>query len=127
MRKAVENVVPDECLSERGANGRLTARPSALHITDLDVRCPPMIYFVSDVLTQQQRWEEANSCTADGVAFDPLFDLAWVLRGKYYLGVGDIAAAEGAERVQALYPEGAADPVLVETLMNDIALAKEQG
>jgi hypothetical protein len=29
--------------------------------------------------------------------------------------------------VQALYPEGASDPALVETLVNDIALAKEQG
>ena len=37
------------------------------------------------------------------------------------------AAAEEAKRVQALYPEGSADPALVETLVNDIALAKEQG
>ena len=61
----------------------------------------------------------------------PLCDLAWVLRARYYLGTGDIlaaeAAAEEAKRVQALYPEGAADPVLVETLVNDLALAKEQG
>lgn len=61
---------------------------------------------------------------------DPLFDLAWVLRARYYLGIGDIpaaeAAAEEAKRVQALHPEGSADPVLVETLVNDVALAKEQ-
>ncbi len=36
------------------------------------------------------------------------------------------AAAEESKRVQALYPEGSADPALVETLVNDIALAKEQ-
>ena len=57
-------------------------------------------------------------------------DLAWVLRSRYYLGIGDVpaaeAAAEEARRVQALYPEGASDPALVETLMNDIGLAKEQ-
>ena len=79
---------------------------------------------------QQQRFEEAASCTADGVEFDPLYDLAWVLRARYYLGTGDIpsaeAAAEEAKRVQALYPEGSADPALAETLVNDIALAKEQ-
>jgi hypothetical protein len=50
-----------------------------------------------------------------------------VLRARYYLGTGDIpvaeAGAEEAKRVQALYPEGASDPALV----NDIALAKEQG
>jgi hypothetical protein len=29
--------------------------------------------------------------------------------------------------VRSLFPEGASDPALVETLVNDIALAKEQG
>jgi hypothetical protein len=69
--------------------------------------------------------------TAEGVEFDPLLDLAYVLRSRYNLGIGDIpaaeAAAEEARRVQALHPEGASDPALVETLVNDIALAKEQG
>ena len=76
---------------------------------------------------QQQRFDEAASYTAEGLDFDPLLDLAWVLRARYYLGIRDIpaaeAAAEEAKRVQALYPEGASDPVLVETLVNDIALA----
>ena len=84
----------------------------------------------SDVLVQQQRFDEAASYTAEGVEIDPLFDLAWVLRARYYLGTGDIpaaeAAAEEAKGVQALYPEGSADPALVESLVNDIALAKEQ-
>ena len=78
---------------------------------------------------QQQRFDEASSYTAEGVEIDPLFDLAWVLRARYYVGIGDIPtaemAAEEAKRVQALYP-GSADPELVETLVNDIALAKEQ-
>ncbi len=104
--------------------------PATLEATDLDRRCPPMINFASDVLVQQQRFDEAATYTAEGVEFDPLLDLAWVLRSRYYLGVGDIpaaeAAAEEARRVQALYPEGSADPALVETLVNDIALAKEQ-
>jgi len=89
-----------------------------------------MINFASDVLVQQQRLEEADGFTAEGIGFDPLLDLAWVLRARYYLGTGDIpaaeAAAEQAKRVQALYPAGSADPALVETLVNDIALAKEQ-
>jgi hypothetical protein len=105
--------------------------PATLEATDLDRRCPPMINFASDVLVQQQRFDEAATYTAEGLEFDPLLDLAWVLRSRYYLGVGDIpaaeAAAEEAKRVQALYPEGSADPALVEALVNDIALAKEQG
>ena len=104
--------------------------PATLQAVDLDRRCPPMINFASDVLVQQQRFDEAAPYTAEGVEIDPLFDLAWVLRSRYYLGTGDIpaaeAAAEEAKRVQALYPEGSADPALVETLVNDIALAKEQ-
>ena len=105
--------------------------PATLQATDLDRRCPPMIDFASDVLVQQQRFEEADAYTAEGIEFDPLLDLAWVLRSRYLLGTGDIAgaeaAAEEAKRVQALYPEGSADPALVEMLVNDIALAKEQG
>jgi hypothetical protein len=105
--------------------------PATLQATDLDRRCPPMINFASDVLVQQQRFDEAATYTAEGVEFDPLLDLAWVLRSRYYLGVGDIPAAEAASneamRVQALYPEGASDPALVEALVSDIALAKEQG
>jgi hypothetical protein len=104
--------------------------PATLAATDLDRRCPPMINFASDVLVQQQRFDEAATYTVEGLEFDPLLDLAWVLRSRYYLGIGDVpaaeAAAEEARRVQALYPEGAADPALVETLINDISLAKEQ-
>ena len=104
--------------------------PAALQATDLDRRCPPMINFASDVLVQQQRFDEAASYTAEGVEFDPLLDLAWVLRARYFLGIGDVvaaeAAAEEAKRVQALYPEGSADPALVESLVNDIALARER-
>jgi hypothetical protein len=90
-----------------------------------------MITFNPDVVRQQQRFDEAATYTDEGVELDPLLDLAWVLRSRYYLGIGDIpaakAAAQEARRVQALYPEGASDPALVETLVNDIALAKEQG
>ena len=81
-------------------------------------------------LCRWTRCDDSSSYTADGVEFDPLYDLAWVLRAKYFLGVGDIPAAEAAaaeaKRVAALYPEGTADPALVEALVNDIQLAKEQ-
>jgi O-antigen ligase len=101
--------------------------PATLDATDLDRRCPPMINFASDVLVQQQRFDEAATYTSQGIEFDPLLDLAWVLRSRYYLGTGDITAAEAAaaeaRRVQALYP--GPDPALIETLLNDIELARE--
>ncbi len=103
--------------------------PATLEATDLDRRCPPMINFASDVLVQQQRFDQAATYTAEGVEFDPLLDLAWVLRSRYYLGTDDIPAAEAAadeaRRVQALYP-GGGDPALTDALLNDLALAKEQ-
>jgi hypothetical protein len=49
-----------------------------------------MINSASDVLVQQQRFEEAASYTTEGVEIHPLFDLAWVLRTRYYVGIGDI-------------------------------------
>jgi hypothetical protein len=80
--------------------------------------------------SDRKRLEESTSYKAGGLEFDPLLYLAWLLRSRYYLGVGDIAAAEAAaeeaKRVQALYPEGASDPAFVEALVNDFALAKEQ-
>jgi tetratricopeptide (TPR) repeat protein len=89
-----------------------------------------MINFASVVLVRQQRFDEAATYTAEGLELNPLLDLAWVLRSRCYLGVGDIAeaeaAAEEAKRVQVLYREGQVDPALVEALVNDIALAKEQ-
>ena len=104
--------------------------PATLQATDLDRRCPPMVNFASDVLVQQQRIEEAADYTAEGVEFDPLLDLAWVLRGRYFLGIGDLALAEAAaqeaRRVQNLYQEPIRDPALIEGLLTDIALAKEQ-
>jgi hypothetical protein len=101
--------------------------PATLEATDLDRRCPPMINFASDVLVQQQRFDEAAAYTAEGVEFDPLLDLAYVLRSRYYLGIGDIPAAQGAldeaQRVQALYP-GYADPQLTADLAGDIEASR---
>jgi len=104
--------------------------PAAIDATNLDRRCAPMINFASDALVQQQRFDEAEIYTLQGVEFDPLLDLAWVLRSRYLLGIGDLAsasaAAEEARRVQNLYPVESADPALVESLLNDIELARER-
>jgi hypothetical protein len=63
----------------------------------------------------------------DGVTFDPLLDYAWLLRARYFLQEGDLdaaeAAADEAERVQALYPEGA-DASALEALQADIEAAR---
>ncbi len=86
-----------------------------------------MINFQSDVAVQQSDLPVAGPSTADGVTFDPLLDYAWLLRARYFLLEGDVAAAEQAadeaERVQALYPTQA-DAAALEQLRADIAAAK---
>ena len=103
--------------------------PATLRATDLDHRCAPMITFASDMVLQQQQFDEADALTSEGVQIDPLFDLAWALRARYFLGVGDLPAAEAAaveaRRVVNLYPVGA-DTTQVDSLFNDIQGAKDQ-
>lgn len=100
--------------------------PAALQAMDLARLCLPMINFASDVLVPQKRFDEASSYTLEIVEFEPLLDLGWALRARYYLGTGDIHAADEAKRVKALYLEVSAYSALVETLVDDISLAKEQ-
>lgn len=99
--------------------------PTTYEATALDPRCAPMINFQSDLAIQTDNLDVAGPSTEDGIIFDPLFDLAWILRGQYLLKVGDIAGAEAAaaeaQRVQALYPNQATP---VDDLLNRIAEAK---
>ena len=101
--------------------------PLTYQATGLDLRCAPMINFQSDVAVQQSDLPVAGPSTADGVTFDPLLDYAWLLRARYFLLEGDVAAAEQAadeaERVQTLYPTQA-DVAALEQLRADIAAAK---
>ena len=101
--------------------------PLTYQATAIDPRCAPMINFQSDVSVQQGDLEVAGPSTADGVTFDPLLDYAWLLRSRYFLQSGDVAAAEEAaaeaRRVGALYP-GSADAAALEALEAEIAAAK---
>ena len=99
--------------------------PTTYAATALDPRCAPMINFQSDLALQTDNLDVAGQSTEDGIIFDPLFDLAWILRGQYLLKVGDTAGAEAAAaealRVQALYPNQATP---VDDLLAKIAEAK---
>ncbi len=85
--------------------------PATYDATGLDPRCAPMINFESDLALQTGDLERASMSTQLGIEFDPLLDLAWVLRAQYLLASGDVggaqAALDEAVRVQALYPESA--------------------
>ena len=99
--------------------------PAIDSATAIDPRCAPMITFQSELALQSGNLELAETATAEGIEFDPLFDVAWILRGEYLLAIGDIAGAEAAaaeaQRVQALYPEQATS---VQDLLARIATAR---
>ena len=101
--------------------------PATIEATNLDPRCPPMVNFASEVTLQQQQWREADRFTTLGVEIDPLLDVAWVLRSRYFLGVGDIEAAEEAaqeaRRVQEL-STSTNDATLVDQLEAEIESAR---
>lgn len=101
--------------------------------TEIDRRCPPMIMFAAQVAVSERILPLAGTYTADAVAFDPLLDSAWVMRGRYFLGAGDIPAAEAAaaeaRRVLALYPEDSITPrsiAEIDALLLDILRAQGQ-
>ena len=100
---------------------------------ELDRRCPLIVGMAAEMAVRQEILPLAETYTAEAVRLDPLLDLAWVLRGRYFLGAGDIESAEGAareaRRLQALYPEGFVTPqsaAEVATLERMVQLAKEQ-
>jgi len=99
--------------------------PATYAATDLDPRCAPMINFQSDLALQSGDLEIAGPSTESGVEFDPLFDLAWILRSKYLLATGDVAGAEAAaveaQRIQSLYPDQATP---IDALLAEISAAK---
>lgn len=90
--------------------------------TALDPRCLPMVNFQADIAVQQGNTTLAEQSTAQAVEFDPLYDVAWALRARYFLLIGDVSAAQQAaaeaERVQALYPVDLQDPQLIADLKN---------
>lgn len=82
----------------------------------LDERCPPIIIYPADVALITDNLDIADSTSAQAIEYDPLLDIAWILRARYLLAVGDVDGAQQAldeaARVQALYPA----PGEVETL-----------
>ena len=63
---------------------------------ELDPRCGFLIHFQSELAVNTADWELAAESTQQGIEFDPLLPAAWVLRGYYFLGVGDTAGAQEA-------------------------------
>jgi len=93
----------------------------------IDPRCPYMVNLEADATIKVREMDTASVAVEEGVAFDPLYDVAWVFLARRDLIVGDLdgakAAAVEAERVQALYPESQRDFGLIRNLYADIRTA----
>jgi hypothetical protein len=63
---------------------------------ELDPRCGFLIHFQSELAINTADWELAAESTGQGIEYDRLLPAAWVLRGYYFLGVGDTASAQEA-------------------------------
>ncbi len=93
----------------------------------IDPRCPYMVNLEADATIKVREMDTASVAVEEGVAFDPLYDVAWVFLARRDLIVGDLegakAATAEAERVQALYPESQRDFGLIRNLYADIRTA----
>jgi O-antigen ligase len=97
---------------------------ATIRATRLDPRCPYMVNLEADATIKVRAMAEATVATAEGVAFDPLYDVSWVLKARRELILGQVEAARTsaaeAERVQSLYPESQRDFGLIRNLEADI-------
>jgi hypothetical protein len=98
--------------------------------TSIDPRCPAMIVLASDASLRIGSLPLADTYTAESLALDPLLDIGWVLRGYYYLAIGDLGGAKNAlreaKRLQDLYPKGARDRKRLKGLKNQLQVALER-
>ena len=109
------------------------AGTAIVQAAELDRRCPTMVQLAAEVAVRQQVLTLAETYTADAVRLDPMLDSSWVLRGRYFIGAGDLASAEAAareaRRLQALYPERFVTPreiAAITALEQLVQRAKEQ-
>jgi len=92
---------------------------------EVDPRCGFLIHFQSELAINTADWELAAESTERGIEYDPLLPAAWVLRGYYFLGVGDTAGAQEAlalgEAAAALTTQDAAAASQLASLKDRIA------
>ena len=68
--------------------------PATYTAADIDPRCDTITNFQGEIAIQNQQVEIAERATAGAVTFNPDNNISWILRSRYHLLVGDLAAAE---------------------------------
>lgn len=67
--------------------------PTTYAAADVDPRCDTITNFQAELAVQNQNVEVAQRATEAAVTFNPDNNISWILRARYHLLIGDMAAA----------------------------------
>ena len=101
--------------------------PATYAAADIDPRCDTITNFQGEIAIQNQQVEIADRATAGAITFNPDNNISWILRSRYHLLVGDLAAAEAdyatAADVTARFPGNEAGAESLQRLRADLDAA----
>ena len=79
--------------------------PATYAAVELDPRCDTIAHFQAELSIQNQQADLAERSTLQSVTYNPDNNISWILRARYHLLVGDLAAAEEDYAVAAQLTE----------------------
>lgn len=68
--------------------------PATYAAADIDPRCDTITNFQGEIAIQNQQVDIAERATSGAITFNPDNNISWILRARYHLLIGDLAAAE---------------------------------
>ena len=68
--------------------------PATYAATEVDPRCDTITNFQAELAVQNQQADIAAEATLEAITYNPDNNISWILRSRYHLLVGDLAAAE---------------------------------
>jgi O-antigen ligase len=98
--------------------------PAIFRSAELDQRCDTIAHIEADFALQEGDAERANRATLASITYNPRHSASWILRARYHLLTGDIAAAERdyitAADLMATFPDNAVNQDLLTILRADL-------
>lgn len=104
--------------------------PALYRSAELDERCDTIAQLEADFALQEQDVLRADRATLASITYNPNDPASWVLRARYHILIGDLAAAEGdysvaADLVSRLQSDELAEELVVR-LRTDLDSAQDQ-
>lgn len=102
--------------------------PALYNSAELDERCDNVAQLEADFALQEQDVARADRSTLASITYNPNDAASWVLRARYHLLIGDVAAAESdyavAEDLVSRFQDNALAEELVVRLRTDLDAAQ---